>query len=257
MTGTLIRSLTPEEEELDKRRAEVAALSATLAEKEQELEDLRIALSRFNSRYLEKVGRKYAELDEVLAKVAEAEARRKPQDKAAAQEATTARAKASETAAELRGQLAREREISGPDEATDECKRLYRKIATIIHPDKSTDETSREVRTRLMAELNEAYAQRDVNRMREILREWDSSPDTVTGDGAGADLVRVIRTLAQIRRRIARIEEETRQVKASDVFGLMDDERKAREAGRDLLAEMATAVQSRVDQAKQQLSALA
>jgi hypothetical protein len=47
-----------------------------------------------------------------------------------------------------------------------------------------------------MAEANRAYEEGDEERLRVILQEWEGSPESVKGDGPGAELVRVIRKIA-------------------------------------------------------------
>jgi len=64
MSGNVIRRLKPEEEELLRKREELAAIRTTLAERELELVDLRAQLATFEGRYLRQVGTLYAELDD-------------------------------------------------------------------------------------------------------------------------------------------------------------------------------------------------
>ena len=62
MSGRVIRRLKPEEEELLRKREELAAVRTSLAESELELVDLRNQLAAFEGRYLRQVGTLYAEL---------------------------------------------------------------------------------------------------------------------------------------------------------------------------------------------------
>ena len=95
-----------------------------------------------------------------------------------------------------------------------------------------------------MAEANQAYEDGNEARLREILREWESSPETVKGDGVGAELIRVIRKMAQIESRLQAIESIIARLRSSDLFRLKTEVEKAEAEGRDLLNEMA----SRLDQ---------
>jgi hypothetical protein len=75
MPRPIIRRLKPEEEEILRKREELAAIRATLAERELELVDLRSRLAAFEGRYLRQVGALYAELDEWKARISELQAR--------------------------------------------------------------------------------------------------------------------------------------------------------------------------------------
>jgi hypothetical protein len=62
---------SPEADELEKKRVELAELESQLADRELELAALRLEFSIFQKDYLRTVGRRYAELDEIEAKLAE------------------------------------------------------------------------------------------------------------------------------------------------------------------------------------------
>ena len=253
MSEELIRVGSPEEEELSAKKSELSFLSELLAEKELEFEELKLSVARFQHRYFVEVGCKYVELDDLLAQLTEARAQRRPDDVEAKAAATEARERASATAAEYEGFESSPDISKGKPTIPDHAKKLYRKIASLIHPDKATDERSRNIRSKLMAELNEAYAAGNVNRMREILAEWESSPDTVTGEGTAADLVRVIRAIAQVRQRFSEIEKEIARIRASDIHSLMLEVHKADSAGKDILQEMAASVDCQIDRARAEL----
>jgi chromosome segregation ATPase len=78
MSGQITRRLKPEEKEILRKREELAAIRATLAERELELVDLRSQLAAFEGRYLRQVGTLYAELDEWKARISELRARLDP-----------------------------------------------------------------------------------------------------------------------------------------------------------------------------------
>ena len=118
-------------------------------------------------------------------------------------------------------------------------KLLFRDLAKRIHPDLADGDGELPRRTRLMAEANAAYQRGDVARLAHILAEWQSAPETVRGEGPGAELVRTIRRMAQARRRLASVEEEMGGLTASEVFQLRAEVEQAGVEGYDLLAEMA------------------
>jgi hypothetical protein len=104
-----------------------------------------------------------------------------------------------------------------------------------------------------MAELNAAYASGDEEGIRAILRDWHASPDNVTGDGAGAELVRVIRKIAQVEKRLGIIATELDQVRQGELFKLKQQVGEARASGRDLLKELADQLDGRIAEARAEM----
>ena len=247
MADKIVRQLTPEEEELAAKREELARLGAQLADRELALASLKAELAGFEGLYLRRVGVLYAELDEWNARLAElrAEQTRTPEAKA---EATEARAQAEEAYSAAHGEAA---EVQ-PFLPSTELKWLYREAAKRVHPDTATDEADRVRRERLMKEVNAAYAMGDEHALRRILGDLDASPDAVQGSGVGSDLIRVLRQLKQIRNRIAAIELEVKALSETDLAKLKAKADQATTEGRDLLAEMASSVQGRVLESRQE-----
>lgn len=235
----------PEEEELQQKRVELEELGKQLIERELQLLGLRRELAAFERLYAQKVGSRYAELDEVEAEIAEVLARRAPADVEARNAARDARARAEGSRTSVAGIMVREGARSS---APSSLKSLYREVAKRIHPDLALDETDRALRQRLMGEANRAYENSDEARLRAILEEYESSPETVFGDGTGAELVRVIRKIAQVKRRIAEIETETKGLRESELSELKTRVDEGTRQGRDLLNEMSAAVNSRIDE---------
>jgi hypothetical protein len=189
----------------------------------------------------------YAELDEWNARLAELRAEQAGTPEAKA-EAAEARTQAEEAHSAAHGEAAHVQ----PFTPSPELKKLYREAAKRVHPDTAADEKDRARRERLMKEVNAAYAAGDEDALRHILAGLDASPDTAQGPGIGADLIRVLRQLRQIRDRIAAIELEIANLSETDLAKLRAKADIATADGRDLLEEMATSVQGRVIVARQQ-----
>jgi CII-binding regulator of phage lambda lysogenization HflD len=132
-------------------------------------------------------------------------------------------------------------------------KKLYQEVARSMHPDLTTDEKARIYRHQMMAEANCAYEEGNEDRLREILEQWESSSEAVEGEGTGAELIRVIRKIAQVEARLRAIDAEMAELKASDLWQLKEKVEEAENKKRDLLSEMATVIESKIAEAKQSL----
>jgi hypothetical protein len=251
MSG-LIRRLKPEEEEILRKREELAAIRATLAERELELVDLRAQLAAFEGRYLRQVGSLYAELDEWKARILELRARLEP-SAAASAGAREAREQARQTYEDAHGKEAETRDfIPSP-----ELKSLFREVAKRIHPDFCRNASDLERRTRFMAEANRAYEAGGVEALRRILDECQDGADAVEGEGVGAELIRIIRQISQAKNRVAAIERELAALRQSEIAMLRQQAEENEQAGRDLLAELAATVRDHIERTKSEYETLA
>ena len=170
--------------------------------------------------------------------------------------ATQARSKAGESRNVVEKSLA----VTPPTRDTSRSqslKNLYREVAKKIHPDLATSAADRIRRQQLMAEANDAYATGDEARLRAILEEYEASPESVQGEGAAAELVRVIRTIAQVKKRLAQIVLEIEVLRTSDIFALKARADRTAEEGRDMLREMAEDLDSQIAASRERLDTLA
>lgn len=252
MAGHLTRRLKPEEEEILRKREELAAIRATLAERELELIDLRSQLAAFEGRYLRQVGALYAELDEWKARISELRARLNP-SAAAREQAQQAREQARQTHEEAHGKASQASDFTpSPD-----LKRLYREAARRIHPDLAKDSADLDRRTRFMAEANRAYEAGDAEALQRILDEYQDGADAVEGEGVGAELIRIIRQISMAKARVAAIEQELATLRQSEIAQLKKQAEEKHQEGRDLLAELATAVREQIERTTKEYEALA
>lgn len=139
---------------------------------------------------------------------------------------------------------------------SDGLKKLYREVAKRVHPDLATDEVERAKRQNLMAAANQAYEEGDEQRLREILASWESDPHSVQGEGVAAELIRVIRQIAQCRSRLVAIHRDMAELRQTELFELMEQVEQARQSGQDLLTEMAKHLDEQIAEAQERLQDL-
>lgn len=256
MTNQIQPALSPEERKLEHMRAELEALQTVLAKSELELTTLQVTLEDFERRYVRVVGATLARLDEVNARIADILALLNPQDTATARQATQARAQADASAESCCFGADVPEPPSQPVERSEDLKALYRQLAKTVHPDLTTDPTERARRTQWMAEVNAAYRDCDENRLRTLMNEWQHSPESVAGDGIGAQLIRLIRQIAQVESRIAAVAVELEQLRSTGLYTLYAKAIAAQQNGGDLLAMLAAEVEVQITQQRARLDEL-
>lgn len=245
MASEIVRHLTPEEEELLRKREELATVRTTLAERELELADFRSQLAVFQGRYMRQVGVLYAELDDWQAKIAELQAKRDGSE-STRERAAQAREQARATYESAHGEASKAPDF--PPSA--DLKALFREVAKRIHPDFAKDTEDEQRRTRAMAQANEAYSRGDAETLQRILDEYRDGSDSVPGEGIGAELIRLIRQISQAKKSLAAIEKELSELQQSEIALLRQDVETARKGGRNLFEELAVSVCERIAQAK-------
>ena len=225
--GRIMRTLAPEDEELEKKKTELTGLETELAQRELDLTTLQAELHAFEREYFRVIGIRYTELDRI-------------EDQIAEYMASLEAVKAFKPSQSL--------------------KQLYRDVAKCIHPDLATDEKERLRRQELMAQVNQAYENGDEEKIREILQSWENSPESIRGEGVAAELVRTIRKIAQGKQRLNTIFMEIDLLEKTELYQLKSSVNMAEKSGRNLLSEMATQLdeqiviaQNKLDELKTQL----
>ena len=236
--------LAPEEIEIKKKRAVLERLKDRLADREEDMTDLRLELEQFEAQYTMQVGRLYADLDEIEAEIAEEEFKLVPDDEEIKKKAEELRRRAEESAA--RADEAAER-AAEKWEPTQEAKKAYHNLARTIHPDLALDPAEKEKRHGLMAQLNDAYSSGDQTKLNKLVHDFRNSPDLVKGDTIGDELVRVIRQISQVKHRIEELKHELREAHGSELYTLREKMLAEMAEGRDMIKQMAarTVVQIR------------
>lgn len=248
-----MKHLAPEDIELNKKRAVLERLKDRLADREEEMADLRSELEQFEAQYTMTVGRLYADIDEIEARIAEEEFKLVPDDEEIKKKAEELRRRAAESAASA--EEAAEAALT-KHQPTQEAKKAYHKLARTIHPDLALDPAEKEKRHGLMAQLNEAYSAGDQTRLDKLVHDLRNSPDHIKGDSVGDDLVRAIRQISQVKIRLIELAREKREAEASEVFTLRERMRAEAEAGRDMISQMAARAAVQIKKSERRLANL-
>lgn len=246
-----MKEATPEQIELDKKRRVLDRLKDRLADREEEMVDLRSELEQFEAQYKMEVGRLYADLDEIEAQIAEEEFKLVPDDEEIKKRAEELRKRAEESAADSEAE-----NCSFKFNPTPEAKKAYHDLARIIHPDLALDPNEKERRHGLMAKLNEAYSAGDQQQLNKLVEDFKNSPETVSGDSIGDDLVRAVRQIAQIKARLNELKEERAKAELSELFVLRVKVQAELTEGRDLLKHMAERTKTFIKKSERRLENL-
>ena len=223
MEYEIIHKLTPEQEELERKKAELAELGTELVEKELSLATFQAELNSFENEYMRVIGTRYTELDRIEAEINEYIALQ---------------------------------ESNQDFKPSPELKKLYREVAKKIHPDLATDDEERQRRQKLMVEVNQAYENGNLEQLKAILQDWESSPESLKGEGISFDLIRIIRQIAQSRERLKTIQTEIQLLEQTELGQLRQKILQAKETGQDLLADMANELDEQINDLKEKLKQL-
>jgi hypothetical protein len=239
----------PEAIELKGKLRELEELEREMVEGELDLADLRFSLKSLEVEYFQRVGCHFQRLDQLKAEIADLVDRYRLPDA----QARTLRQEKSSIAELLDCRPNSETRNSQP---SDEAKRLYRQIAMAIHPDLAVDDDDRARRTETMIRLNQAYQDGDESLLAQIWNEWTSDPTRIMELGVGADLVRTIRRIAQVKERIQALKFEKQNLEKSELGVLASEIENGKRERKDILTDLASSIKSQCEAVLVQLESL-
>jgi hypothetical protein len=213
-----------------------------LAELEVEHATLRAELTAFEADYLRIVGVVAVQVQELEARILALIAARSGADGDRAA-ADAAEQRFRETTTALRAIPV----PAGPP-PTDDLKTLFRDAAKRMHPDLMREEAGQIHAEAFMKRLNSAYKKGDGEAIRNLVRQWETSPYAVPVNDEGASRALQV-AVAEAQRRL----DEARE---SELARLMEQALSATFAGRDLLGELRQDAEAALGAAKLRLGQL-
>ncbi|RKY05649.1 hypothetical protein DRP77_00245 [Candidatus Poribacteria bacterium] len=236
-----------EERKLEAKREQVAKLCLMI-------EEMKAELRRFEAEYGAKVGRLLLELEKIELKAREYDLKlRIAQSNPYLDEEEIEREAEREIEGERRRIAEEERRIEEAgkkmpelsEEERREMRRLYLKLAKRYHPDKAGGGSER-----MMAIINRAYEEGDLELLRRLASEADEIDD-VTPKKRRIELLR--RENERLDRVIRELKGEMEKIRSSPLYRLKQQVEQARKRGEDLLERLADEVRAKIELAKSRL----
>ncbi len=228
--------MLPEEQELLRLEGEQSALETQVISAELALETSKAEITKFQRRYYQTVGQLYAQLDELEAQIANVGAEQATDDGEALAYAQAAQEQARKSAEEA-GLI--EALPAPPLEITPEIKSAYRQAAKLMHPDRATTEPERLRRNAMMAAVNKAYESGNQQAIEKLIIEFGQDPEAIGGGDVASRIVKAIRRIAQLRRRLSDIQQETEILQLTEIFQLKQTIEETDAMGGDPLGDLA------------------
>ena len=232
------------DQELTRLVSDQAKLAEQVISAELELETAKTETAQFQRRYYEMVGRFYAQLDELDAQIANAQAGLSPDDAAAKVHAQAAQEQARKSAEEA-GLI--EAQPPPPLVITPQLKQAFRRAAMMMHPDRAATDPERLRRHGLMIKVNLAYERGDQQAIENLVLEFiqdprmqeTEDPEEIADQGVELKVLKTIRRTGQLRRRMDEIQQELYEKKQSDIYKLKITIERAELRGGDPLGDLA------------------
>lgn len=243
-----------DQEQLARRRAELAAAQTRFRDHEREWVSAVEELRRFEVGYLRALGELLVERSRLLADLAALRARHRD-DEQLRDSAAAAAADADSLEEECRASVGDSPAETSRTEPSEDLKALYREVAKRVHPDLAETDADRNRRTQLMNLANQAYAKGDAETLRRLLdgsvaEDLGSDKD----DAATDSLALVIDHISATWRRIDRLEASLRSLHASEMWRLKERVEAAQLEGLDLLASVRADLEHEVARLRDELA---
>lgn len=214
------------------------------------LETSKTQIAQFQHRYHQTVGRLYAQLDELDAQIARAQAGLNPDDVVAQANARAAEQQAKASAEEA-GLI--EAQPAPPPEISPELKLAYRQAAKLMHPDRAITDAERERRNILKAPVNIAYERGDLKGIEKLIAEYGQDPEAITGGDVASRIVKAIRRIAQLRRRKEEVKQAIDAMQQTEIYHLRQSIEETEAMGGDPLGDLAKQLIQELSKRKIQL----
>jgi hypothetical protein len=128
------------------------------------------------------------------------------------QQAAAAAEQRAAWAAQRRAASAVKRRAQQEQAATGSVRDVYRRLASLLHPDREPDAQQRERKTALMQQANQAYADEDLSALIELQRHADGIAAAALAPHDAPQ--RLAHHLARLQEQLAELQAQTRQLEA-------------------------------------------
>lgn len=250
LSDTLREAADPEIRTL---RAKISDRQDTVAELELELFDIRVSLEKFERKLEVRIRPLEQQLTGLQAQLRKSrhDAERRAQWGKDLEQAPDVVKQFERAWTPGRQQIKKPQKISEPEKS--ELKALYRELAKRFHPDLTTDPEQKKWREEMMAAVNAAYQNQDLNALLALRQQPDRQLKQVslTREELLANLAAEVLRLDQL---IAKLNRTMDELSNSSLAQLQLNVSMARQAGRDLLSQIAKDLELEIAHATAELA---
>jgi hypothetical protein len=224
-----------------RRREELAALEAEIAQREPFLAQIQADLLQFERLYLGVVGSRYDDLAKIEQEIARLQGLTPEEDLSEEQEGAS---------------LGEDAVGCGQNRFhAEKLKRLYREVARKFHPDLVQCEIERHHRHQLMVEANHAYQSGAEDRLQELLVAGETL-EVASQTPQSAEMIVLLRRISESRSLLSTIEANIEEILSSELFKLKQRVAVADTVGVNLLDELVSQVDRQIRKANNRLEHL-
>ncbi|MBN2035708.1 MAG: hypothetical protein JW768_03100 [Chitinispirillaceae bacterium] len=141
------------------------------------------------------------------------------------------------------------------EEKRSKIRALFRRLALLFHPDKAGSEEERIVFNGIMAEINDAYSQADLELLASFLERAERGK-RIGPEDAHEKLARLKKEYARLDEIVKKLYNEKVEIESSELWKLKLKVEEARCSGSDLLAEMTRRAKNELKLKREMLDAL-
>src|SRR5262245_40565011 len=236
-TTGLVPNRGSEEQALQRRREELAALEAQIAELEPQLAKLETQMRAFESHYLSVIGNRYDELAEIEKEIAKIQGLEIDEDEDL-------------SLADDEVGCGQNRLHSG------KLKKLYREVARKFHPDLASCDQERLHRNQLMIEVNRAYEAGAEDKLEQLLEAGTSLEGIESSGAMSAEMILIVRKIAEAKEQLVALQSDVAEITGSELYKLKLRVENADAMGVDLFADLIAQVDRQITKARNRLNAL-
>lgn len=237
------------ERELEAKRVELSVLEETCAQRELDLATNNAEIETFRQRYIKRVVPLYAQLDQVEADIRAFDAALNLGDVVANKEAKDAREQAKRSYKEAHE--AKESNDAAPNQkfqASESLKKIFRKAAKLIHPDRAADDNDRAKRNDFMSKINTAYSRGAIHEIEELIDQYLAGQKPSVRLTPREEIGQINMQISKIKNRLVEIERNIRDLLLTDIARMMRDVELAEGRNEDPLSDLCSQIEAQISE---------
>lgn len=234
--------ISPEKIELERYRNMVKLYASDLESRKEVLSKLIKEIETFEEFFTKTIGKRYEKLREID------------------YEMEKYTKKDEELKIKVEAEYSKFKEYSVParnieilEDRNNSIKELYKEIVKEIHPDRSSDENERRIKTDILKEINIAYEEGNKDKMMVIYNKWKYNPESINLNTVGEELIFAIRTMYTLQKDLSEIDSDINEISSSDIYILKKEVDRYKGTNRNPIKDICVSLDKEIQNKRQLL----